>query len=259
MIILIAAALLAAAERSRRLAFRPAPFLRRHFASDVVYLLTGFVAGGAGAAAYVSSGSAWVGDALGLPRFAALGLPLWVSAPLALLALDAGNYLAHYLLHRFDLLWEFHKIHHSSPALDWLATFRSHIVEQALRRLLAPLLLILAGFPPAAVALAGSAFLAWVMLIHSNLRINLSFLEPFLVTPRLHRAHHLDAPEVRNLGTVFSFWDSWRGTLVRDETGEGARFGNGEDSYPQSWHPQLFEPFVRIGRKGFLAENARGD
>jgi len=33
---------------------------------------------------------------------------------LALLGLDVGNYFAHYRLHRFDVLWQFHKIHHSS-------------------------------------------------------------------------------------------------------------------------------------------------
>ena len=49
---------------------------------------------------------------------------------LALLGLDVGNYFAHYCLHRFDVLWQFHKTHHSSRKLDWLATFRSHIGEQ---------------------------------------------------------------------------------------------------------------------------------
>jgi len=42
---------------------------------------------------------------------------------LVLLGLDVGNYFAHYCLHRFDVLWQFHKTHHSSRELDWLANF----------------------------------------------------------------------------------------------------------------------------------------
>ena len=45
-IIGITAFLLAVVERFSRLRFRPSPLFRRYFASDMFYLLTGFVAGG---------------------------------------------------------------------------------------------------------------------------------------------------------------------------------------------------------------------
>jgi len=137
-IIGITAFLLAAVERFSRLRFRPSPLFRRYFASDMFYLLTGFVAGGSLVVAFVASSSQWLGDTWGIPRLASADLPLWATTPLALVAIDLGNYLAHILLHRYSALWEFHKVHHSSRTLDWLATFRSHIVEQALRRLIAP-------------------------------------------------------------------------------------------------------------------------
>jgi len=82
----------------------------------------------------------------------------------------SGTTVAHWLLHRVDFLWELHKVHHSSPTLDWLATFRSHVIEQALRRLIAPVLLIVAGFSTDAVVLAGSLFYAWAAFNHANLR-----------------------------------------------------------------------------------------
>ena len=50
--LLVAAALVAFMERVPRLRFRPLPFFRRFFATDVFYLLTGFVAGGSIAVAY---------------------------------------------------------------------------------------------------------------------------------------------------------------------------------------------------------------
>lgn len=234
------------AERWPKLCLRPSPLLRPFFLTDIFYLLTGFIAGGSAAADYINYGSQTLGSALGTRQFT-LVLPRWVSTFIALIALDAGNYFAHYLLHRFDALWEFHKIHHSSPRLDWLATFRSHILEQTLRRLLAPLILILLGFPPEVVLVAGALFIAWTVFNHSNLRIGSRSLERILITPRLHRAHHLSGGPARNLGTIFTFWDRMRGTFSTDGVGEESELGNGEPLYPQGWLAQLIEPLRRIG------------
>jgi sterol desaturase/sphingolipid hydroxylase (fatty acid hydroxylase superfamily) len=60
-----------------------------------------------------------------------------------------------------------------------------------LRRLVAPLLLILAGVPVDVAGSAAAIFVAWAILNHANLRLPLGALEPLLITPRLHRLHHL--------------------------------------------------------------------
>jgi sterol desaturase/sphingolipid hydroxylase (fatty acid hydroxylase superfamily) len=237
--------LLACLERLPRLRFRRAPLLRACFAGDVVYLLTGFVAGTSLATAYIVSASALLAD-WGAPRLASLDPPLWLGAALALVSLDAGNYAAHRLLHRFDVLWEIHKVHHSSPTLDWLATFRSHLLEQTLRRLMAPLVLIAIGLPLDATVIGAGIFNAWAMLIHSNLRLDLRWLEPVLVTPRLHRIHHDPATSHRNFGTFLVLWDRMlRGRFVGREAPAEVRFGvPGEvDTYPQGWWSQLTAPF----------------
>lgn len=246
----IVAFVLAVLERFSKAHFKASPFLRHHFLSDVIYLFTGFVAGGSFGAAYFAWASGWVGDYLAIPRLAVIDLPWWLLTLVAFVALDLGNYFAHYLLHRFSLLWEFHKVHHSSRTLDWLATFRSHIVEQSLRRLVAPALLILAGFPMKTVALAGGLFLSWAIFNHSNLRLKLHFLETFLITPRLHRLHHCPETESSNLGTVFTFWDRLRGTFLSADASADSLFGIGNEieTYPQGWVDQLIEPLKRIAR-----------
>src|SRR4051812_30575095 len=106
--IIIVALILIAFERSSRFRFRPSPLLRHYFMSDVVYLMTGFVAGSSLVTLYFSSMSRWIGTSLGLPRLAGLNPSLFLSVPAALLLIDIGNYAAHYLLHRYELLWEFH-------------------------------------------------------------------------------------------------------------------------------------------------------
>ena len=246
MAILIAAVgLIVALERTRRWRFRPAPFLRRRFGTDVAYLVTGHVATAGVALGWVAVGGALVGR-LGVPR---LQMSRWLAVPLAVVALDAGNYAAHWLLHRVDALWEFHKIHHSSPTLDWLATFRSHLVEQALRRLVAPLLLIVAGVPVDVAGSAAAIFVGWAVLNHANVRVPLGALEPLLITPRLHRLHHVPATTERNLGTMLALWDRLRGTLVAAHPARAHPFGTGEpEPYPEGWWRQLVEPVRRLAR-----------
>jgi len=242
--LIAAVALIAGLERMRRWRFQPAPFLRRRFGTDVAYLVTGHVATAGVALGWVVVGGALVGR-LGVPR---LTVSRWVAVPLAVVALDAGNYAAHWLLHRVDVLWEFHKIHHSSPTLDWLATFRSHLLEQAVRRLLAPLLLILAGVPVDVAGSAAAIFVAWAILNHANLRLPLGALEALLITPRLHRLHHLPATMERNLGTMLTLWDRLRGTLVTAEPAPPHAFGMSAecDRYPEGWWRQLVEPVRRL-------------
>jgi sterol desaturase/sphingolipid hydroxylase (fatty acid hydroxylase superfamily) len=235
-------------ERMPQIRFRPSSLFRRYFASDIIYLVTGFIAGGSAALNYFISTSGWLGQGLNLPRLSSVILPMWLLVPLAIVAIDIGNYVAHYWLHRSDALWEFHKVHHSIPMLDWLATFRSHIIEQVFRRLLAPMLLILIGFPLEAVLIANAIFIGWAMLNHSNLDINVRFLESVFITPRLHRLHHVNQTSEKNLGTVFTFWDRMRGTFIRADLDVKTVFSNGDVNYPQGWLPQLVEPLRQLAQ-----------
>jgi sterol desaturase/sphingolipid hydroxylase (fatty acid hydroxylase superfamily) len=241
----LAAVLLACLERVPAVRFRPARLLRAHLATDVVYLLTGYVAGGVLAASYVTATSARLAAWTATRRAVWPLVPFWVEVAVALVAIDLGNYAVHWALHRFDVLWQFHKAHHSSHHLDWLATYRSHVMEQMLRRALAPLLLILAGVPAPAVGAAAGFFFAWATLNHANMRLPLAFLESILVTPRLHRVHHVPATTERNLGTVFTCWDRLRGTLVVGDPEPGTAFGLPleRESYPQDWPRQLIAPW----------------
>ncbi|HET8677202.1 MAG TPA: hypothetical protein VFO63_15505 [Blastocatellia bacterium] len=61
------ALLLAGLERTTYLRFRPSTLFRRYFTSDVIYLFTGFVAGGSAATAYIVTASGWLEQSLNLP------------------------------------------------------------------------------------------------------------------------------------------------------------------------------------------------
>jgi sterol desaturase/sphingolipid hydroxylase (fatty acid hydroxylase superfamily) len=235
-------AALAIAERFPSLCFERSRFFRRFFLTDLFCLLSGAMA----LSFVVRAGAARLA---GAPTPPSLDWPLPIALAVVLVLYDLGAYLSHYLLHRFDPLWELHKVHHSSLKLDWLATFRAHLLEHALRHVLSPALLILLGFPVPVVGLAAALYAGWAAFNHSNLRLDLGFLEPLLITPRLHRMHHVPVTSEHNLGTVLSLWDRLRGVLVTDPGARLAPLGvpGALDTYPQTWLAQQREPFRRRG------------
>jgi sterol desaturase/sphingolipid hydroxylase (fatty acid hydroxylase superfamily) len=216
--------------------------------TDALWLLVSYLIVGAVTTPPIVAAALWVGSASGLGDVWT-GVAPAVQVALAVVAFDLGNYVAHWLMHRVDALWRVHEVHHSIVQLDWLATFRSHVGEQLLRRGLVAVLLVAAGVPPGAVAAAAVVFLGWAVLNHSNVRLPLAGLEWLLVTPRLHRLHHVPATSERNLGTVFSCWDRLRGTLVRADAPADVRFGFPRQpaSYPQDWLGQVAAPWRRAG------------
>jgi sterol desaturase/sphingolipid hydroxylase (fatty acid hydroxylase superfamily) len=86
---------------------------------------------------------------------------------------------------------------------------------------------------------------------HSNLGMNLRPIEGLLVTPRLHRRHHVPTTTQNNYGTIFTIWDRLFGTLVRSDTEPDERYGvPGEiDTFPQTFGRAFREPLARSHRR----------
>ena len=61
------------------------------------------------------------------------GSPAWVIAGLFTLSIflmdDISKYLVHRALHRWPVLWAFHKVHHTAETLTPLTIYRTHPVE----------------------------------------------------------------------------------------------------------------------------------
>ena len=251
LLLLTAIILTIALERSQRYGLLKRPFFRDYFTTDLLYLVIAIAFGIAVAALYLDPLSLWLKAHTTWPRIARIDLPLYVSAPLALLLLDFGNYLCHYALHRYDTLWEFHKVHHSAHTVDWLATFRSHALEQVLRNVLGPVFLLLIGFDIPSMAIASALYAAFAVFNHSNTKLNLRRLEPFFITPRLHQMHHhaLGTTQ-KNLGTVVTLWDRAFGTYYPGQPLTALYGVPGEvDTFPQTFLPQFLEPIRRAKRK----------
>jgi sterol desaturase/sphingolipid hydroxylase (fatty acid hydroxylase superfamily) len=170
---------------------------------------------------------------------------------LALLVFDLVSFASHVALHRSTVLWNIHKVHHSTLQLDGFATTRAHMFENLVRFAPAQGALFVVGIPAGLVTPAVAIAAAYGISNHSNLGTDLRWVEAVLVTPRLHRRHHIPATTQHNYGAVFTIWDRIFGSLLRLDTAPDERYGvPGEiDTYPQHFGAAVRQPFRQIRRR----------
>ena len=174
-------------------------------------------------------------------------LPWLVQFFLAILVADLAEYSIHRAFHTVPFLWRFHAIHHSSPALDWIAGSRSHIVDDIAVRgfILIPMML---AFPHNMIV----AYLFFVNLhatwTHCNFGPTMKWLEPFLILPRYHHWHHTSQREAidKNFAIHFPWIDRIFGThyLPEDDKWPDS-YGLHNEKIPVGFWGQTFYPFTR--------------
>jgi sterol desaturase/sphingolipid hydroxylase (fatty acid hydroxylase superfamily) len=119
---------------------------------------------------------------------------------------DLLVYGYHRASHAVPWLWAFHRVHHSSLELDWLAAHREHPVDGLLTQIAMNLPALVLG-----VSLGGLAWLivfrgAWAAFIHSNVRLPLGPLRILLGAPELHHWHHAQVDRTRHNFSNLAPW-----------------------------------------------------
>jgi sterol desaturase/sphingolipid hydroxylase (fatty acid hydroxylase superfamily) len=172
-----------------------------------------------GAAALISGHMHWI------ELRAAQYWPLWVVVPVAIVAMDGANWLAHYADHRFGALWRFHALHHSQEELSVLTSFRAHPLMHTTGFLLAtiPVVMLLPARPIAPVLI--TIYVCIGTLQHANLRWTFGPAGRVIVSPAYHRLHHAADVQHANLGVVFTIWDILAGRAVFPARGVVGRTG----------------------------------
>jgi sterol desaturase/sphingolipid hydroxylase (fatty acid hydroxylase superfamily) len=192
---------------------------------------------------------------LELPRVSSV--PRWAFLVVGLLAIDATDWLAHWINHRINPFWRFHAVHHSQEELSVLTAFRAHPLVH-----LSFALTVLPGFVLAAngatpVSLL-TAYACLGAVPHMNVSWTYGWFGRLLISPAYHRAHHRSVGRTDvNLGVVFPFWDQLSGRAILPErdapllvTGLAGRPIPVEQDRPPAELPgligaQLVEPFLR--------------
>lgn len=131
-------------------------------------------------------------------------------ALLSFLLIDLLLYVWHRICHSFDVLWIFHKVHHSDPYLNVTTAFRIHIIELLLTTLLKAAYIVALGIDKSAVLIYEAVYPLFVMFHHANIAFpGEKWLGQVIVTPHLHRTHHSieRAQHDSNYGAILSLWD----------------------------------------------------
>ena len=61
-------------------------------------------------------------------------IPIYMQIILVILLSDFLIYWGHRLQHRFDFLWNFHRVHHTAETVDFIAAFREHPLDNIYTR-----------------------------------------------------------------------------------------------------------------------------
>jgi sterol desaturase/sphingolipid hydroxylase (fatty acid hydroxylase superfamily) len=147
-----------------------------------------------------------------LPRMP--GVPAWCFVALAVLGIDAVDWLTHLANHRLNPLWRLHAVHHSQEELSILTTYRAHpLVHVSFLLSAVPILAVEANTATPAVVLTVYACLG--ALPHANVRWTYGPAGRIMISPAYHRIHHSATGRLDiNLGTVFAIWDMLSGRAV---------------------------------------------
>jgi sterol desaturase/sphingolipid hydroxylase (fatty acid hydroxylase superfamily) len=164
------------------------------------------------------------------------GLPSTMRLVVAIIGLDALAYAQHRLLHRVDILWRFHAVHHSDPEVDVTTTFRHHPVEAIFNGVLIGGVVLAIGFSPAEIAAYTWISFVVELVAHANIALPSWFGAIFgrlIVTPEFHHLHHsrVKAEANANFGQAFSIWDTLFGTARARSPEDPRRLEFGLDQF----------------------------
>ena len=164
-------------------------------------------------------------------RAAIIGAPIAVQLVLVVVLAQLWTYWVHRLSHRSNLLWRFHRVHHTIEHMTWASAHRQHPVDVVL-------MIAGANFPAFVLGVDLRPLTAFIIvercytvLLHSNLDFSYGWFDRILASPRFHHWHH-DADgtgQRHNFAGMFSLLDWVFGTW-HPPTEPPRSFGPGDAS-----------------------------
>ncbi len=190
------------------------------------------------------------GNAEVISLFDARELPYWLQVVVFFLAMDFVQWFVHVLLHRYNFLWQFHKVHHSVEEMGFAAHLRYHWMENVFYTPAKYIvLLLIGGFEPSSVFVIYYINITIGHLNHANLNLDYGPLKYILNNPKMHIWHHAKElpeshPNGMNYGISLSIWDYVFGTHYVPKSGRDIALGFEElEKFPKTFAQQLIYPF----------------
>src|SRR3989344_1319260 len=145
-------------------------------------------------------------------------LPFWAQALAALFVLDFMQFVWHFLRHKVDFLWRFHKLHHATEELSLFAAGRDNLIEWAPRQVVFQGIMLYGLGISFEAYLYGYIFPALVIDGMNHMNVDFPqrkwlWLSRFVSLPNTHAIHHAPDGDRSNYGFMFMFWDVLFGTF----------------------------------------------
>lgn len=181
--------------------------------------------------------------------------PFWAQLLVFFVVLDFVQWFTHVLLHRYEFLWQFHKIHHSVKEMGFAAHMRYHWMENVLYKPLKTFaIMILGGFEPEQAYIVHFLAIAIGHLNHANIKLTWGPLKYVFNNSVMHLYHHAyKVPEGRygiNYGISLSLWDYiFKTYYIPEDSGNVPLGFKGDTEIPKSFFGQLFYGFRNSKRK----------
>lgn len=181
--------------------------------------------------------------------------PQWMQLLLFFVVLDFVQWFTHVLLHRYPVLWEFHKVHHSVKEMGFAAHLRFHWMENILYKPLKTLgVMVLGGFEPEQAYIVHFAAIAIGHFNHANIKLTYGPLKYILNNPVMHLYHHAytipKGSHGVNFGISLSIWDYIFRTNYIPESGGQIQLGfPGDEALPKGFWRQLIYGFKKPKKK----------
>ena len=140
------------------------------------------------------------------------GMFKWI---VSFILFDFAVYAWHFLGHKSEYLWRFHKIHHSDKSIHVSTGLRFHVFDQFVEVIFKCICTIIVGVDAHVVIVCELVRMLFVFFHHANVSMpGEKWLSYVVITPSLHRAHHstLRSEHDSNYGIVLAIWDILFGT-----------------------------------------------
>lgn len=179
-------------------------------------------------------------------------LPPWARFIVFFVVIDFLQWFAHFLLHRSNFFWQFHKIHHAQETLGFASTRHFHFGEYLLLKPAFWIPFSLCGFQ----LQADGGYVLWYIWIaymltflsHCNIRIKWGFIKYVFITPETHYWHHSRNIPGRygvNYASSLVIWDLLFGHFYNPKDKEPV-LGIPDNDVPDTWLGQMAYPFKAI-------------
>lgn len=178
--------------------------------------------------------------------------PMWSQLLIFFVVQDFVQWFTHVLLHRYNFLWKFHKVHHSVKEMGFAAHLRYHWMENIFYKPLKTLaVMLLGGFEPEQAFIVHFVAITIGHLNHANIKLTYGPLKYVFNNPVMHLYHHAySLPEGKDYGVNFgislSVWDYIFKTNYVPEASGALKLGYSDEAkMPENFIKQLVYGFKK--------------